>query len=205
MHEQRVRRRWLGTALAAAGLVAATACGGGATGSGGVATLGDGRSDGATTNADADADQGDESFEEALLAFARCMREQGIDMPDPETGGRGGGVVVVGPGRGAGGPSASEDEFASAEKQCGHLMEGLEPDLSSEEQDRMQDEMLAFARCMRDRGIDMPDPEPGGGLRMAVGEGHPDPRDPDFQAAEKACRPQGAGTEGSSVGGVVRS
>lgn len=69
----------------------------------------------------------------------------------------------------------------------------------------MHDEMLAFARCMRDRGIDMADPEPGGGVRMAIGERDLDTRDPDFQAAEKACRPQGAGTEGFSVGGALRS
>lgn len=190
----------LGTTLALAGLVVvATACGGEAAGSGGVASLGDDRGGDAADGAE----QGgsDQSFEEALLAFSRCMREQGIDMPDPELGGRGAGMVVVGPGVG-GGPSASEEELRTADEECGHLIEGFEPDLSPEEQDRMEDDMLAFARCMRERGIDVPDPEPGGGMRMEIGADGVDPRDPDFQAAEKICRPKGAAVEPSAAGAV---
>ena len=207
MHDQQTRwwrrrlpTRLLGAAVVGTTLVMATACGGGAGGSGGVATLGE-EPDGSDARG-ARTDQGEESFEEALLAFARCMREQGIDMPDPEPGGRGGGMVLIGPGSPADG---ADGDFAAAEKECGHLMEGLEPDLSPGERDRMQDEMLAFARCMRERGIDVPDPEPGGGMRMAIGEGGVDPRDPEFQAAEKACRPEGAGVEMPAPGGAVRS
>lgn len=90
MHDQptRWRRRptirLLGTIAAGALVVVATARGGGASGSG-VATLGEAR-DGADAGG-AETDQGEESFEDALLAFARCMREQGIDMPDPGAGG----------------------------------------------------------------------------------------------------------------------
>ncbi len=62
---------------------------------------------------------------------------------------------------------------------------------------------LEFAQCMRERGIEMPDPEPGGGgLRIKVGSGGPDGQDPKFRAAEKECQkhlrpPSGVGRESS--------
>jgi hypothetical protein len=57
--------------------------------------------------------------------------------------------------------------------------------------------MLEFAQCMREHGIDMPDPQQGGGIRIqrnsdgnvTNGEGVIDPESPEFQAAEEACRP----------------
>jgi hypothetical protein len=51
---------------------------------------------------------------------------------------------------------------------------------------------LAFARCMRQHGIDMPDPKPDG----RVDAPGIDPDDPKFKAAEQACQqyePKGGG------------
>jgi hypothetical protein len=46
---------------------------------------------------------------------------------------------------------------------------------------------LAFARCMRQHGMNIPDPKPDGGIQVdgAKGVG---PDDPKFQAAEQACQ-----------------
>ena len=49
-----------------------------------------------------------------------------------------------------------------------------------------RDAMVAFVRCMREHGIDMPDPT-GDGLVMRRGEDGPDPESEEFQQAEKAC------------------
>jgi hypothetical protein len=90
------------------------------------------------------------------------------------------------------GPLPSEEKLAEADEKCGHLMEGSGPRrLTPEAQSRLQDAMVAFARCMRDNGVDMPDPEPGagGGFRIRVGTGGIDHESPQFQAAEKKCRP----------------
>jgi hypothetical protein len=64
------------------------------------------------------------------------------------------------------------------------------------EEARMRENALAFARCMRDHGVDMPDPtfEAGGMVRSelrgkADGDG-PDPESPVFQDAQKACEDQ---------------
>ncbi|MDP8954764.1 MAG: hypothetical protein M3N37_07605 [Actinomycetota bacterium] len=201
------RRSPLAYLAAGAAVVAllATGCGQDETGPSAVASLGDGTANADGGNADAGAGDGDgaKSFEEGLLEFARCMREQGVDMPDPATGGGGGGMVVVKPGSGGG--DVDDEKFEAADQRCGHLLEGSEPDLSPEEMDRMQDEMLAFARCMREHGIDMPDPEADGSMTMAIGDDGVDLHDPDFQAAEKECRPEGAtGVEAPSGGADPR-
>jgi hypothetical protein len=66
---------------------------------------------------------------------------------------------------------------------------GQREGMSAEDQAAFQDAMLEYAQCMRDEGIDMPDPdfsEGGGFIGMAEGI---DPSDPDFQAADEVCRP----------------
>jgi hypothetical protein len=53
--------------------------------------------------------------------------------------------------------------------------------------------MLAFAKCMREHGVDMPDPQfssSGGGGRVTIGvggEGRIDPESQSFQDAQTAC------------------
>jgi hypothetical protein len=163
----------------------AAACGGSPDGNG-VATLGgDGggnrqQTGGGTANGSASKDP-----QEAALEFARCMREHGVDMPDPEVDSQGRmRITVGGPGGKGGAPDPSKLE--AAQQACGHLMRGggegpgrLDP--------KAQDAMLAFARCMREHGIDMPDPT-GDGLIFNSRRGQgPDPRSAKFKEAERAC------------------
>jgi hypothetical protein len=58
---------------------------------------------------------------------------------------------------------------------------------SEEEQAELEDAFLEYAQCMRDHGIDFPDPEFNGDGAVAI-RGGGDPDDPEFQAAEEACR-----------------
>jgi hypothetical protein len=64
------------------------------------------------------------------------------------------------------------------------------PELSEEQEQKFKDAALEHARCMRDHGIDFPDPtfSEGGGATIKLGKGSVDPNDPDFKAAEKECR-----------------
>jgi hypothetical protein len=98
--------------------------------------------------------------EEALLAFAACMRENGVDMPDPEVDENGGVMIQIGDGEQepGDGPPEGVDE---AMDECGDLMPRgpVERDGEGFDPTQMQDEMLAFTQCMRDNGIDMPDPD----------------------------------------------
>jgi hypothetical protein len=47
---------------------------------------------------------------------------------------------------------------------------------------------LDFARCMRQHGIDIPDPGPGGGIQVNGGLNTVKPDDPKFKAAQQACQ-----------------
>ena len=153
-----------GTALAAGcAVVALAACGGGE-GSGGGAGAGD-----------------QEKFEQAALKHARCMREHGVNVPDPKPGQ--GGVVIVGPEQG-GDLRANERAAEACDK---YLRDIPPPKISEEQKEEMRDAALAHARCMREQGIDFPDPKfsPDGGVTVD-GRGL-DPDSPKMQEAEKAC------------------
>ena len=167
----------LGVALG----LGAAACGG-SPDSGGVATLGgDGAGD---RQAGGDGGNGatGKDPQEAALEFARCMREHGVDMPDPEVDSQGRMRFNIG-GPGSTGDRPDPKKLEAAQQACGHLMGGgdgpgrLDPEA--------QDAMLAFARCMREHGIDMPDPT-GDGLLLKSERG-PDPRSAKFKEAKRAC------------------
>ena len=94
---------------------ALTACGSGGGGDG-VASL-DGASGAAQQSKRASDSKKDPR--EAFRAFAQCMREHGIDMPDPQVSddAKGGNFTIQGP-VGAAGESGPSDEFKQADAAC---------------------------------------------------------------------------------------
>ncbi len=175
--------------------------------------------DAATKKADA---------EKAGLEFARCMREHGVDMPDPKSGPDGNGFIMVGPSAAtatatatatAGEPIAGEglpEEFKEADEACRHLLDDLIQDGGPPMDAEAQDKALKFAKCMREHGVDMPDPDfsgGGGGFSIRIGGegGGIDPGSQTFQDAQKACGGMfGPGGDGpgevhSITSGAVRS
>jgi hypothetical protein len=127
----------------------------------------------------------DKDPQQAALDFARCMREHGIDMPDPEVDDRG--RIKVRIGAGGSGDRPDPKKLEAAQQACGSLMGGGDGDRQLDPAER--DAMVDFARCMREHGIDMPDPT-GDGLvlrRDGDGDGGPDPESEEFQEAERAC------------------
>jgi hypothetical protein len=181
----------------------------------GVATI-DG-ADAATPSPSASA--GSDDPEDAMFAFADCMREEGIDMPDPvirrvDGSGGGGGfnssVDEAGPGDGGPTFDPNSEEFQAAQEACQHHLDGLEalepgdgPQLTPEEEEAF----LAFTECMREHGIDMPDPGAGGAIRIGPGSGSDpgfDPRSEEFQAAEEECRSHLEGIQRGEPGGVTQ-
>jgi hypothetical protein len=181
-----MRRRpsmFLGPAALALCLLA-SACGGSAGDSAaGVATAGDG---GKTTQA-SDGDKKTDP-EQAGLDFAECMREHGVDLPDPSSAG--GGFVVVGPTDSGGQPSmgaAAPAGFEEAHKACQHHLDGLIQDGGGTVDAEAQDKALKFAACMREHGVNMADPDfSKGGVQIGLGDTF-DPTSETFKAAQKAC------------------
>ena len=186
------RTAMLAAALAALLLaVAAVASGcGSSSADEGVAALDDVPA--ATTGED-DATEGgtdtEEDPQEAALEWARCMRERGIDVPDPQVDEDG--RVEIRPGAGMR-LDRQGDDFREAREACGTPFgDAGPPQLSEEEREQMQETMLEFAACMREQGVDMPDPDfsGGGGVFRAGGPGGGiDPGSETFQKAQDACQ-----------------
>ena len=207
--EELVMRRFM-IALAASALL--TACGAAAANDREVASLSTAGVDDAPSDSTATSDATDTTGVtdpgEAALQFAKCMREHGIDMPDPQVSDEGGVMVAVG-GPGQDGADAPDPkDFEAANKECQHFMQdvvaGFDPP-SEEDQKKMQEQALAFAKCMRDHGIDMPDPQFGdgdgtfsislGGPNAGASDDGPqiDPTSDEFKAASEACGQAGGG------------
>ena len=196
--------RLLPFALALFAIATLAACSGAAANPSGVASLGSQPPEPASSaEPEASVDP-----EDAALAFAQCMREHGVDMPDPQIGANGEMSYSI---RGGGPDDLDREQMQEAQEACQDLMPGGlgKPEDIPQEQ---RDAMLAFAQCMRDHGVDMPDPQFESGGRVMIGgpgadgEGPKfDPRSDEFQAAADACedllgemRP-GAGGSGPST------
>lgn len=198
------RRRWFLPLLAALLpllFVAACSSGGGSE----VASL----SGGSTAGEDqAAADSGDLDPEEQQLRFARCMRDNGVDMPDPQSGGG------FGPPSGGGNFNPRDENFRKAAEACQEYRpSGGFADRSFDEE--AQQAQIELAQCMRENGIDMPDPQfDANGQRQFDGDGPGrglNFQDEKFRQALETCReqvgedalpgPGGPGAPGGSAGG----
>lgn len=179
----RSRRKLLLAPGALALCLLASACGGSSGDSAaGVATAGDGKAKN-TGESKKKADP-----QQAGLDFTRCMREHGVDVPDPKSDG---GMVLVGPAPGAGGPELGAEPpagFEEADRACRHFLEDLVQDGGGPADPKEQDRALKFAQCMREHGVDMPDPDfSKGGVQIKIGGEGFDPTSETFKAAHKAC------------------
>ena len=127
-------------------------------------------------------DEADLDPEDAMLKFAECMREHGVDMPDPSPGG---GVRMNGEG-------LSEDQMEAAQAACQKWMDMAEPEDGGKElTEEEKQSFLDMAACMRERGYNFPDPEFDGGRvtqKVEKGEGDlPGPDDPAFKQDMEEC------------------
>ena len=114
-------------------------------------------------------------------AAARCMREQGIDVPDPQ-GGQGLQKLELPQG-------VTEEQLRTAQKTCEDKMPKLpgQDESDPEQLAEMHDQAIRFAACMRKEGLDYPDPVMENG-RLLIKTGRIDPSDPALQKATEACR-----------------
>jgi hypothetical protein len=157
-----------------------TACGSNGDSGDGVASISE--SNAPSSNAQA-ADDGKTDIDK-MRDFAKCMRENGVDMADPDPDSGGGGISVDGP--------EEKEKADKAQAKCQHLMpNGGEPEKpTAEDLDRAR----ATAKCLREHGIDIKDPTmENPGINVSAGDGGNDPDALD--KAMKACMPEGAKTE----------
>jgi hypothetical protein len=189
-------------ALLIAGAMVLSACGGPDGGSG-VASL----DDAVTTTAPTAQDQA-LTTEEAALGFTQCLRDQGIDAPDPTFAADGSFALNLREifGGGAGGGAGPSDEVRTAMEACSEYVEAFRQGFDQVDRTELQDNLLAFAECMRSEGIDMADPDLSGGI-SAGGPGgflgDLDLSDPTVSAALETCQTVfgGTGPGGFRIGG----
>jgi hypothetical protein len=116
--------------------------------------------------------------QEALLAYASCMRDNGVDMEDPTFDADGN---MTGGGFGPdSGIDPRSDEFQTAQEACGDLIEGV--DIGGGpggglDRDAIQTAMNDYTACLRDQGLDVDDitmGQPGDGGPGGQGGTPPD-------------------------------
>lgn len=117
--------------------------------------------------------------------FAQCMRDNGIDMPDPDPDGGGGFKALPG-------ETIDKAKLTKAMEAC----KEFSPIKDRKDLNPQQIEQLrAFAACMRENGVNMPDPDPNGGLSSMADSGIK--RDqPAFKKALEACNDKMGGPFG---------
>lgn len=147
--------------------------------------------------------------EQLALQFAACVRKNGVpDFPDP-TVDQNGNLRLFG--NGVGSLSTQDRQnMRTAFQACQQYAKGLFQGFSQQNQQQFQDQILAFAECMRANGYNMPDPTfnngpPSPGASPSSGDrggpfGSINRNDPAFQKAYTACQSKLPGFAGGAGG-----
>ncbi|MEV4579703.1 hypothetical protein AB0K16_41315 [Nonomuraea jabiensis] len=107
------------------------------------------------------------------LKFAQCMRENGVDVPDPEPGK---GIMMKFDG------SVPREKVEAAQQACKQYAPKMGGEGGKVDPQRAE-ALRKVAQCMRDNGVESyPDPE-GGMVRINAEVG----QDPDFKSAQQKC------------------
>jgi hypothetical protein len=169
-------------------MFALAACGSNGSGDDGVASL-----NGDNKASDQKQASDNKSDEDKMREFTKCMRDHGVDMPEPNADGH----IEMRAEAGA----ADGDKMQKADEACKSLLPngGKPKQMSPEDLDKAR----ATAKCMREHGVDMPDPDPNSpGMTINLGgDGDKDKVD----KAMKECGMDGmkssAGSGGATGGG----
>lgn len=114
---------------------------------------------GSGTESDAKGSSGKSSADTAAdkaVKFRKCLRDQGLDVPEPKPGEDPRGMTI--------GSNGGEANMKKAMDACKQFSSNPSGQISQADKDKA----LTFARCMRKNGVDMPDPDFGGGQHKAM-------------------------------------
>ena len=175
MFDRSMHRHWVRLQRALAAVVLSMAVALGSTGCAGGGDRGDptpSPSTGASGRTDPAA---------ALVKFHACLRANGVEVSDS------------GPGVQARGEVEEDPNFPAAAAACKHHLAGTAIEVATGEggghlsEDQLES-LLAYTGCMRDHGVDMPDPDPDNGVVAPKGGGEVDQETEEFKTAHPACR-----------------
>jgi hypothetical protein len=144
-----------------------------------------GAADPEATAADAEA-----KADAARIRLERCLRENGVDPPERQAGRR----TVV---------RVDATKMRAAMQKCRKYREAAFGTVTPEQREEFRDAAAKFAACMRQNGVDVPDPQIAGGdeaqAAPRAGATRVDRESPKTQAAMKKCEdklPRGGGPGG---------
>ncbi|MCF3180520.1 hypothetical protein IPZ70_11320 [Streptomyces polychromogenes] len=163
------------TTMTAAGVVTGlallvTGCTGTGTSGGGKDATG--QNAGASGKGDGKSGAGQDA--DKALQVRKCLREHGIDAPDPQPGQDPRGMTL---GTGSEDPEAVKKAFEA----CGMQAPG-----TGEMPQEDKDKALKWAKCMRDNGVNIPDPDFKGNAMGATKI--PEGQEQAFAEAQKKCQ-----------------
>lgn len=121
----------------------------------------------------------DNARDTAQLKLQECLKEQGVAPPERRTGSGGDGGVEVRR------PSDAEVEKLqdALEGPCKDEQEAAFGSISEEDRAKMEDARIRMTACLREHGVEMPEPDGDGPVIMRL-----DARDDELQQAMDACR-----------------
>jgi hypothetical protein len=130
---------------------------------------------------------------DAAVKYSQCMRQHGIkNFPDPQPDG--GMLLKAGPGTGI---NPDSPQFKAAQQACQKYSPKVGAHFDRARAQQMEQAALKYAQCMRQHGVNFPDPQfQDGGAKMSFGGPGMNPNDPAFKAAAQACSknmPKGPG------------
>lgn len=161
-------------------------------------------SDTANGSGDSQAANSDD-FRTQLLAYAKCMRDNGVDYPDPQFDANG--RPQFNTDRTQFDAQRNDPVFQKAETACQDLrpQRGAGFQMNPEQQAAIKENLLNYAKCMRDKGIDFPDPTFGSNGLPQFGANGPsgdiNRNDPAFEAASTACQTEVGSNSFGGFGG----
>jgi hypothetical protein len=131
------------------------------------------------------------NLDQAFIDYVHCMRDHGVDYPDPVQRPGHAGLSLQFDG------SSDSPEFAAANDACEHFLQPVidmkrNAVAASMTQEKL-DALLAYSRCMRDHQIPLLDPDPTDGhISFGTVAGLQEPplgrRDPLFANGDSVCR-----------------
>jgi predicted small secreted protein len=130
---------------------------------------------------------GQAASEEASLEFAECMRAHGVEVEDPKPGKS----VDVG--------GQNDPKTRKALTACNGKLGDAGQELSAEEGEEFKEGWLAFAKCVREHGLDMADPTFKGPGKVLLDQSATS--SPAFEVAREACQGKTLELHGINIGG----
>ena len=118
-----------------------------------------------------------------------CLKEKGVELPEPGSGGgppQGGGAPPSGEGgppRGFGGGARMKEAF----EECGVELPRGKPGGPNVNSAAFKKQIKEYVACVRENGYDLPEPNLSGGGPV-FSESEVDQEDPKFKEASEACQ-----------------